>query len=286
MTATPDATTLQQGDTLTVTGDCWWTESQPGLSVSVGLRRDLASGSGKTVQSAAARADVASDGTYSLEIPLPETLLPDTYTGSGMCIVDDMVLAGSELGEFTITGIDSRPDFTDVAATNVHREAIREMAARGTTFGCADGRFCPSDKITRAQFASLLARHLELDLTDTNAPFVDVTGGEHAAAIAALARDGIVQGCSADRFCPRQLLRRDQVASTMARMTGLDVHGDPDLHPGFRDVTAGSHHDRNIRIMAGVFLTRGCAEDRYCPTDPLTRAQAARLLHRVDGGGD
>jgi len=50
-------------------------------------------------------------------------------------------------------------------------------------------------------------------------PFVDVSG-THAGSTAALAASGITSGCSANpkRFCPREPVRRDQLATFLYRI--------------------------------------------------------------------
>ena len=57
-----------------------------------------------------------------------------------------------------------------------------------------------------------------------------------------------------------------------------------DTHPGFRDVAADSPFARDIRRLAAAGITRGCNppdNDRFCPTDPVTRQQMAAFLARA-----
>ena len=55
------------------------------------------------------------------------------------------------------------PTFTDVDPANVHAPGINAVAAAGITTGCAPGRFCPADNVTRAQMATFLYRALLQD---------------------------------------------------------------------------------------------------------------------------
>jgi flagellum-specific peptidoglycan hydrolase FlgJ len=103
--------------------------------------------------------------------------------------------------------------FRDVTGT--HRPSVDALAAAGVARGCAPGRFCPNDDVTRAQLASLLQR--QLGLPDEPAPFGDVVpGSTHAGAIGALADRGIVLG-SDGRFQPNAPVTRAQVASMLVR---------------------------------------------------------------------
>jgi hypothetical protein len=48
--------------------------------------------------------------------------------------------------------------FRDVPATNVHHDAIAELAGAGVTAGCTADSFCPGQAVTRAQMATFLRR--------------------------------------------------------------------------------------------------------------------------------
>ena len=56
----------------------------------------------------------------------------------------------------------SAQSFTDVTGDEWFAEAVEALAADGIVSGRADGSFGPSDPVTRAQLAALLARTLHL----------------------------------------------------------------------------------------------------------------------------
>ena len=122
--------------------------------------------------------------------------------------------------------------FTDVSGT--HAGNINAIAAEGITLGCdQDGvLFCPDELVSRAQMASFLARGLSLPPTPGDR-FTDVSG-THAPNIYAIAAVGITLGCEATGtlYCPDATVRRDQMASFLAR--GLDLGNEfpaPREHP-------------------------------------------------------
>ena len=47
----------------------------------------------------------------------------------------------------------------------------------------------------------------------------------------------------------------------------------------FSDV--GSVHAHGIEQMAKLGIDAGCGEDRFCPADPISRAEMAAWLHRA-----
>jgi subtilisin family serine protease len=159
---------------------------------------------------------------------------------------------------------------------------IAWLSATGITRGCnppLNDRFCPLAQVTRGQFAAMIVRALGLPPGIDR--FVDDEDSIFEADIDALAAAGITLGCNPpfnDRFCPDRMLTRAQLASLLVRALEL-----PEAEHTFTDV-AGSVHEPSIRALAAAGITRGCnppVNDRFCPNDPLTRAQFAAFLRRA-----
>jgi hypothetical protein len=121
--------------------------------------------------------------------------------------------------------------FTDVRPTNVHAEAIAELAAAGILLGYGDGTFRPAASITRGQLASVIARAGELAPV-LPAPFSDTAGNPHEGPIGALAAANILLGYEDGTFRPYAPITREHVAVVIARW--LDV--DPVADGPFTDV--------------------------------------------------
>ena len=103
---------------------------------------------------------------------------------------------------------------------SAHEDSVNRLAEAGVTTGFSDGTFRPSLPVSREQMASFLVLGFDLPASPGGG-FTDVSG-PHAAAVAALAASGVTTGCTTDgaRFCPQGAVRRDQMASFVAR--GLD----------------------------------------------------------------
>lgn len=116
--------------------------------------------------------------------------------------------------------------FADVAGTT-HAPAIDQLAALGIVQGRDDGTFAPGDAVNRAQMAALLIRTFEavtaVELDPPRDYFVDDDGSIHEPAIDAAALAGLTAGQEGDRFAPGAELRRDQMATFMARLLDLFV---------------------------------------------------------------
>lgn len=107
------------------------------------------------------------------------------------------------------------PRFRDVRGEQA--DAAHALAAAGLTSGCGDGRFCPDQRLSRAQLASFFSAALRLDPIPTT--FVDV-GRTHNGSVGALQRAGIINGCTTRTYCPAEQVTRAQTASMIARHLG------------------------------------------------------------------
>ena len=174
--------------------------------------------------------------------------------------------------------------FSDVGSGGVHEPAINDLADQGVFADteCGDGLFCPGDPIDRWVMAVWLIRVLGGEVTDTaTSRFDDVDASDWWSTYAEeLADRDITAGCNTDplRYCPDDSVTRAQMASFLARAFALEAAAPA----GFAD-TAGNTHKANIDALAAAGISAGCKTDplRYCPDQPVTRAQMATFLHRA-----
>ena len=175
--------------------------------------------------------------------------------------------------------------FEDVDAGDVHASNIDALYAAGIAEGCSlePRRFCPADAVTRAQMASLLARALELRTPARRVGFADVDPrSARAAAIEALFAAGITVGCSSEplRYCPDEPVSRAEMASFLVRALELAAPRQP---AGFADVDPSSVHGPTIDALFAAGITVGCSSEplRYCPDEPVSRAEMVSFLVRA-----
>jgi hypothetical protein len=99
-----------------------------------------------------------------------------------------------------------------------------------------------------------------------------------------LARRGVTSGCNPGNYCPTAPVSREQMAVFVLRT--LDPNLDPPActtPPIFNDVPASSPFCRWIEELVRRGVVTGCAPQRYCPTDPVTREQMAVFLTQTFG---
>lgn len=105
---------------------------------------------------------------------------------------------------------------------------INAIAAAGLTTGCSPSgdSYCPDRVLRRDEMAAFVSRALGLPASTTDF-FIDDDGLALEADINALAGAGITTGCRTDEFCPNGALRRDEMASLLARALGLTLMPPP-----------------------------------------------------------
>ncbi|HYI65762.1 MAG TPA: S-layer homology domain-containing protein [Candidatus Limnocylindrales bacterium] len=107
-------------------------------------------------------------------------------------------------------------------------------------------------------------------------PFSDTAGHPFEAHIEWLRQAEITTGCGGGRFCPDDLVTRDEMASFLVRAFELA----PSATNAFTD-DEGSTHEAAINSLAASGTTGGCAAGLYCPRQVVTRGQMASFLARA-----
>lgn len=133
----------------------------------------------------------------------------------------------SRIFNLPVSPVDYFPDDTG----HLFEGAVNRLAHAGITVGCTPTSFCADDRLTRAQFATMLVRAVGLNANVPDA-FGDDDGYWAENAINQLAATGLTQGCGPDRFCPRRILPRDEAASFFLRaLHYAGSHGLATLEP-------------------------------------------------------
>jgi hypothetical protein len=146
----------------------------------------------------------------------------------------------------------NRDSFSDDDGS-VFESDINALAAAGIARGCDppdNERFCPDDSVTRGQMAAFLVRAFEYSDGAGSDLFDDDDGSIFEADIDRLATAGVTKGCSPptnDRYCPDDVIRRDQMASFLGRALGLEPIAPPP--PGKRMVISEDTTITDERLM-------------------------------------
>jgi S-layer family protein len=210
-------------------------------------------------------------------------------------------------------------DAFDDDTGSVFQANINSLAAAGISKGCNppdNDRFCPNDPVTRGQMAAFLVRGFAYTNPGVGNWFTDDDGSVFEADIDRLREAGVTAGCNPpdnDLFCPDNEVKRDQMASFLARALNLSPivppttleacirppdgvsplrhvlvtpGQSPTLAEAFADARPGDH----IMLAAGTHTTSGnlVLNRSGTPTDwiEITAADGASPVLDMDGSGE
>lgn len=167
--------------------------------------------------------------------------------------------------------------FTDIEGLYAEQD-IHDLFAAGITTGTTATTYSPQANMTRAQFAVMVARALELS-SSTNTVFTDVDGKWYESSVQALYEAGILTGTSDTTFEPGATLTRQQAAAILFRVLEYKGYKATATTPDFTDVAKISDYAKpafatlqQLQILTG---DAGAAK----PAEHLTRLQMAKLLN-------
>jgi hypothetical protein len=104
----------------------------------------------------------------------------------------------------------------------------------------------------------------------------------HAPQVDCAVAQAIALGRNGNRYEPAADMRRDQMASLIARTLEAGGFRLPAARPSqFRDVPEGSTHDDRISQLAQIGVVLGKTADRYDPAEAVRRDQMASFMVRA-----
>ena len=230
----------------------------------------------------AARRALAVLGAVALAAPL----LPLPAAAAPVVVLRDVREFACPPGQVQAPG--TAPRFTDTAGNTFELE-IACLAGYQVTLGVGDGTaYDPAGTVTRGQMAQFVARVAErarVALDTRDAGFTDIASLSASArdAVNALANAGVVRGRTATTYEPDAPVRRDQMASFLARLqervgtpfaAGENYFTDDD----------GTEHEASINRIAAAGVVQGVSEGTYGFSRNISRQQMAGFLTRyLDG---
>ena len=186
--------------------------------------------------------------------------------------------------------------FTDVAQGDWFATAVDALSNVGVIEGYGDGSFHPYETVSRAQFASMLARAINPPQAWTS-PFLDIGQADwYYASVAGLYNVGLVAGLTSTSFAPDRGIEGAQVATMIMRALAYRLGEVPQpeiaLTMSDEEVQAwlgafrdrwfiAAPHDANVASALRLGIVTGQDDGRYYPLFTVTRAQAAGIIHRA-----
>lgn len=198
-----------------------------------------------------------------------------------------VIITGQLKGNQAIVAASHPVSYRDTAS-HWAKDVIGELSAKWIINGQNGTLYVPDQQISRAEFATLVAKGLGLPGDYASAQqFKDVRYGDISGAyIGAAAKAGIVTGNTDGTFKPDSLVTREQMAIMMVR--ALDYAGQPTVLNTSAASTLSKFKDSNkIQSKDSVAkavqegIIQGMTSKTFVPQGNATRAQAAVMLKRV-----
>ncbi|MGH2316992.1 S-layer homology domain-containing protein [Planococcus sp. SE5232] len=165
----------------------------------------------------------------------------------------------------------------DLSEQHTFYEEINYLMERDVITGYPDGTVRPDAVVTRAEAAIMIGRLKDLDGTQRETKFPDVTANQRASGYIASAEEaGYVSGFTDGTFRPYAAITRGDMAIIVDRLFSLGLTAQVD----FTDVSQNMRaYEAISRILAGN-ITIGYPDNTYRPSASVTRGQFAAFLGR------
>jgi hypothetical protein len=203
------------------------------------------------------------------------------YAG-GKLIDGEIVADVTHFSKYAVLEYDKT--FTDVSNQYWAFDEIKELSAKHIISGISDSEFAPQKQMTRAEFAALIARTLDLKASKA-VTFTDIDSGNvHADAIAAASEAGIIHGRNAETFAPDDRITREEMVTLIISAYEYKTGKKIDL------TVESSYADRNlaakwalpyIDAASSIGFVQGQGNGTFAPKKFMTRAEGAQLIYRL-----
>ena len=172
---------------------------------------------------------------------------------------------------------DNNVVFSDIA-NHWSKAEIEDFASNGYVGGYDDNTFRPNNDITRAEFVRIVNKYFEFTKVEGE-NFTDVNEGAwYYKDICIGIREGYINGYQDGTFRPNEPITREEAASIVRTITGLDENGSLKFAD---DNEIGSWAKKSVYALADNKIMSGYEDNTFRPKNKITRAEAVATLSRV-----
>ncbi|MEK4951491.1 S-layer homology domain-containing protein [Bacillus sp. FSL W8-1127] len=169
-------------------------------------------------------------------------------------------------------------DFRDVPKSSYAYSDIEKLVERGVVTGYSDGKFHPDEKVTRGQFAGMVARALKLpkgtsrfkDVPESKALYDEISRAASA---------GIVKG-TGGKFYPDRPVTRADMAVMLDRAMNLKGNFKEEGNLKFKD-NVPAYALESVKRMVFYGVIQGKTNGTFAPSEDADRASSSVLVSRM-----
>jgi uncharacterized repeat protein (TIGR01451 family) len=217
--------------------------------------------------------------TLELDANTDDTSLVGFYEikdGEPVYVGRKLAAATKQSGQFALLTYEH--EFKDVNANHWASDDIKFLVSHHIADGVTAEAFKPSDNITRAQVAKMVADLMQLDTNKSSNTFKDVKDNAwYTGYIAAVEQAQIFQGSNGS-FRPNDTITRQELAVVVAKL--LEGKGTTELK--FEDTASiAGWAKESVELAASYGIIVGNTKQEFEPQDQATRAETASMLRRL-----
>lgn len=193
---------------------------------------------------------------------------------------------GSNYGKVTVSDYSSDNTrgesyrFNDLDGYSWASESIYGLLESGVISESDNGKFRPSDNITRAEFAKMAAQKGGYTQNDGEEKFSDVKKNNwYFPYVSALGKAGIINGISDDYFGASENITREDICVIIARYMNLAENGAEGSFTDFNDIS--DYAVSAVKAMSEKGYINGYEDGTFRPKNPATRAETAKILYSI-----
>ena len=193
---------------------------------------------------------------------------------------------GSNYGKVTVSDYSSDNTrgesyrFNDLDGYSWASESIYGLLESGVISESDNGKFRPSDNITRAEFAKMVAQKGGYTQNDGEEKFSDVKKNNwYFPYVSALGKAGIINGISDDYFGASENITREDICVIIARYMNLAENGAEGSFTDFNDIS--DYAVSAVKAMSEKGYINGYEDGTFRPKNPATRAETAKILYSI-----
>ncbi|WP_284646281.1 S-layer homology domain-containing protein [Paenibacillus silviterrae] len=201
-----------------------------------------------------------------------------TVTGTVTHFTKYAVFASKEPAAQTVQSPDPAVNLSDIQG-HWAEPAVLQLVKMGAITGYPDHTFKPNERITRAEFVTLIVKASGFEAQNGKS-FADTQAHWAQPAISTASALGIVDGYSEMAFAPEDWITREQMAAIVIRAAQIDSAEPVSVH--FSDSSSISDWAKTpLAAAAAKGLIAGYEDGSVKPRANATRAEAAAVILRA-----
>lgn len=173
-------------------------------------------------------------------------------------------------------------DIDEITWGQEFKDSVKRMSARGYVQGRGE-EFDPYTEVTRAEFAAMLVRLLDMTDTQGEDVFEDVESDDwFYNEVSAAFNAGLIQGVSTTEFKPNENITREEMAVMAARMLKLKYYKDGTTGTDFIDEESISTWALSGAAMVErLGVMEGRTSGEFDPKGLATRLESVVVMERL-----